>query len=87
MAAVESGLALDIYDALSRGVFDFSWQPDYGRLHSLICGNKHEIGTAKLWGSPPPKDSFWEMVKRKGFEVTTYERSHGKEKKVDVAIG
>jgi uncharacterized LabA/DUF88 family protein len=86
-AAVESGMALDIYDALERGVFNHSWQPDYGRLHALVCGDKKQIGAAKLWGSPPPSDTFWQMVERKGFKVRTYERSHGKEKKVDVAIG
>jgi hypothetical protein len=86
VAAVERGLAIDIEDALDRRVFDFSWNLDYGRLHQLICGDKSEIGCAKLWGSLPPKDSFWEMVKRKGFQVQTFDRSFGKEKKVDVAI-
>jgi hypothetical protein len=86
VAAVEGGMALDIYDAIDRGVFDYLWQPDYGKLHSLVCGEKKQIGAAKLWGSPPPSDSFWKMVERKGFKVTTYDRSHGKEKKVDVAI-
>lgn len=86
LAAVESGMALDLSDAFERRIFDFSWQPDYGKLHQLICGDKKEIGCAKLWGSPPPSDSFWKMVERKGFKVKTYEKSHGKEKKVDVAI-
>ena len=86
-AAVEAGMALDISDAIERKVFDYSWQPDYGKLHALICGEKKQIGGAKLWGSPPPSDSSWKMVGRKGFKVTTYERSYGKERKVDVAIG
>ena len=86
-SAVAAGMALDIQDAIDRRVFDFSWQPDYGKLHALICGEKKQIGAAKLWGSPPPFDSFWKMVERKGFKVTTYERSYGKERKVDVAIG
>lgn len=85
-AAVEAGMAMDIYDAIDRRVFDYNWQADYGKLHTLVCGDKKQIGSAKLWGSPPPSDSFWEMVRRKGFDVKTYERSHGKEKKVDVAI-
>ncbi len=85
-AAVARGMALDIADAIDRRVFDFTWRPDYGKLHQLICGEKKQIGTAKLWGSPPPTDSFWKMVETKGFKVKTYERSHGKEKKVDVAI-
>jgi hypothetical protein len=85
-AAVQAGMALDIYDAIDRRVFDFTWRLDYGKLHELICGEKKQIGGAKLWGSPPPTDSFWRMVEKKGFKVKTYERSHGKEKKVDVAI-
>ena len=61
-------------------------KPDYGKLHNLICGNNKQIGGAQLWGSPPPSDGFWKMVERKGFKVTTYERSYGKERKVDAAI-
>jgi len=86
VAAVASGMAQDIYDAIDRRVFDFTWKPDYGKLHGLICGDKKQIGIAKLWGSPPPSDSFWRMVEARGFKVKTYDRSHGKEKKVDVAI-
>jgi uncharacterized LabA/DUF88 family protein len=86
VAAVQSGMAIDIYDAIDRRVFDFTWRPDYGKLHQLVCGDHKEIGAAKLWGSPPPSDSFWKMVEKKGFKVKTYERSYGKEKKVDVAI-
>lgn len=74
-------------EAMNNGVIDRTWNLDYGRLHEFVCGEKDDIGGAKLWGSPPPSDSFWEMVKRKGFEVKTYERNFaGKEKKVDVAI-
>jgi len=86
VSAVEAGMAFDIYDAIDRSIFDHSWQADYGKLHSLVCGDKKQIGAAKLWGSPPPSDTFWQMVERKGFKVKTYERSYGKEKKVDVAI-
>ena len=87
IAAVKNGLAPDIVNAMNRFVTDTSWQLDYGKLHMFLCGNdKNEIGAARLWGSPPPSDTFWEMVRRKGFDVKTYEKSHGKEKKVDVAI-
>ena len=87
IAAVKNGLAKNIFDAMNNYTTDPSWQLDYGRLHMFLCGNnKNEIGAARLWGSPPPSDTFWEMVKRKGFDVKTYEKSHGKEKKVDVAI-
>jgi hypothetical protein len=86
VAAVDAGMAADISDAINRKIFDYSWQPDYGKLCALICGEEKQIGCAKLWGSPPPADSFWTMVERKGFKVKTYERSYGKERKVDVAI-
>ena len=76
VAAVEAGMALDISDAIDRKVFDYSWQPDYGKLHALLCGEKKQIGSAKLWGSPPPADTFWKMVERRGFKVKTYERSY-----------
>jgi uncharacterized LabA/DUF88 family protein len=81
-------MAMNIYEAMNKDIKDFSWQLDYGRLHEFLCGTDNcEIGCARLWGSPPPSDSFWKMVERKGFEVKTYEKSFaGKEKKVDVAI-
>ena len=86
-SAVEKGMAIDIRDAMERRIFDFSYKLDYGKLYEYLCGDGSEIGCAKLWGSPPPSDSFWKMVERKGFEVKTYEKSvSGKEKKVDVAI-
>lgn len=88
VAAVKSNMAADIFDAMDRRVFDFSYKLDYGKLYEYFCGeNQSEIGCAKLWGSPPPSDSFWIMVEKKGFEVVTYDRNAaGKEKKVDVAI-
>ncbi|MBW4690207.1 MAG: NYN domain-containing protein [Lyngbya sp. HA4199-MV5] len=86
-AAVESGLALDIYDAMNRGIFNYAWYPDYGKLYQFLFGDNVEVGCAKLWGSPPPKDAFWQMVERKGFKVVKFDKSvAGKEKKVDVAI-
>ena len=48
VSAVAKGMAVDIYDAIERQIFDFSWQPDYGNLHQLICGDRSEIGGAKL---------------------------------------
>ena len=87
IAAVKNEMARNIVDAMNNHKTDFSWQLDYGKLHMFLCGNnKNEIGAARFWGSPPPSDTFWKMVKRKGFDVKTYEKSHGKEKKVDVAI-
>lgn len=79
--------AATLVDAMNNGVVDRTWHLDYGQLHSFACGNPAQIGCANLWGSPPPGDSFWQMVARHGFRVTRYRRSAaGKEKKVDVAI-
>lgn len=88
VSAVRKGMASNIIEAMNNDIKDFSWNMDYGRLHEFLCGeNDCEIGCAKLWGSPPPSDSFWKRVEKYGFQVTTYERSFaGKEKKVDVAI-
>jgi uncharacterized LabA/DUF88 family protein len=87
VSAVEKGMAIDIYDAMDRRIFDWSYKLDYGKLYEYLCGDGQEVGCAKLWGSPPPSDSFWKMVERKGFEVKTYDKNAaGKEKKVDVAI-
>lgn len=87
LAAVKSGLARDIVDAMNRRIVDNRWNIDYGKLHSFVCGEKSEIGAAKLWGSPPPGDTFWSMVESKGFQVRTFDKGvSGGEKKVDVAI-
>jgi uncharacterized LabA/DUF88 family protein len=87
VSAIKKGMAVDLHDAIERRVFDWGYKLDYGKLYSYLCGDGQEVGCAKLWGSPPPSDSFWNMVKQKGFEVKTYDRSAaGKEKKVDVAI-
>lgn len=88
VSAINEGMAADLEDAIYRRIFNYSYKLDYGKLYEYFCGeNKSEIGCAKLWGSPPPSDSFWKMVEHKGFEVVTYDRNvAGKEKKVDVAI-
>jgi len=79
--------AATIYEAMSNRIVDFNWKIDYGALHQFVCGDLAQIGAANLWGSPPPGDGFWNMVKKYGFKVQTYDRNAaGKEKKVDVAI-
>lgn len=88
VAAVSNGSAKSVVDAINRGILDYGWRLDYGKLHQFLCGtDKSEIGAAKLWGSPPPGDSFWKMVAARGFAHKVYNRSvSGQEKKVDVAI-
>ncbi len=87
VSAVTQGQARNIIDAMNHRIIDHCWQLDYGALHDIACGQPTEIGASYLWGSPPPGDSFWKMVERYGFRVTTYDRNFsGKEKKVDVAV-
>lgn len=88
VSAVEKGMATNIYEAMNHGILDHSWNVDYGKLHQFLCGSeKSQIGAARLWGSLPPSDSFWDMVKRQGFDHRVFEKNfQGKEKKVDVAI-
>jgi Protein of unknown function DUF88. len=69
---------------MGTGIIDHTWQLDYGKLYAFVCG---QDSVARLWGSPPPGDSFWNMLNRKGFNPTVYERGvSGGEKNVDVAI-
>ncbi|MBN2629103.1 MAG: NYN domain-containing protein [Rhodobacteraceae bacterium] len=84
VSAVKKGLAKNIYDAMGSGIVDHTWQLDYGRLYDFLCA---EGDVARLWGSPPPGDTFWDMLKRKGFNPTVYDKNFAnQEKKVDVAI-
>lgn len=87
VSAVKRGHARSIVEAMNRRILDFDWNVDYGRLYEIICGDVNQVGAARLWGSPPPGDSLWQMVKRNGWDVEIFQRSFaGKEKKVDVAI-
>jgi hypothetical protein len=84
ISGVQKGLAKNIFEAMKTGVVDPTWKMDYGRLYEFLCGKD---AVARLCGSPPPGDSFWKMLDRKGFNPTVYEKNvQNKEKKVDVAI-
>jgi hypothetical protein len=88
IAAVNKKLpgAETLWDAMTNNIVDYNWKIDYGELYRLIVGT-HEIGEVNLWGSPPPYDSFWQMVGKCGFNVVTFDKNFShKEKKVDVAI-
>ncbi len=84
VSAVAKGMARNIVEAMDTYVVDHQWQLDYGKLYQFLCGDD---AVARLWGSPPPGDSFWNMLHRTGFNPTVYERNFAnREKKVDVAI-
>lgn len=85
--------ATNIAEATANRIQDYSYKIEYGRLYDLLLNrfattNESKEGSAaKLWGSPPPGDSFWSYIESKGFKVTTYGRSSsGKEKMVDVGL-
>jgi len=79
IAAVQKGMAKTIYDAMNLMIVDHTWDLDYGKLYDFICGDD---AVARLWGSPPPGDTFWNMLHRNGFNPTVYEKNFAnKEKK------
>ncbi len=89
VAAVEGGLAPDIWAAQEHKICDYGWKLDFGRLLEFAGGKREEVGRAVLYGSkPPPNDSLWAAAKRQGFEVVVHERNpySGREKKVDTNI-
>jgi len=84
VSAVKKGRAKNIAEAMRNGIVDRGWMLDYGKLYKYVSG---EDTVAKLWGPPPPGDSFWKMVDNAGFKTHVYNKNAGnKEKKVDVAI-
>ena len=87
--AVESGLAMNIYDAMNNRILDNTYKLDFGRLHHFIAGDDEwNIKRCMLFGSrPPPNDSLWDAARRAGFDVKTEERNvQNKEKKIDTGI-
>ena len=86
VAAVESGMAPDIWAACDQRLTDSSWKIDFGRLFEFAAGG--DVGRAVLFGSRPPKnDSLWAIAERKGFEVIVHDRNAAnKEKKIDTQI-
>lgn len=87
--AVESGLAMNIYDAMNNRILDNSYKIDFGRLHYFIAGDdRTKIKRCMLFGSrPPPNDSLWDIARKAGFQVIVEDRNiANKEKKIDTGI-
>ena len=87
--AVQSGLAMNIYDAMNNRILHPTYKLDFGRLHHFIAGDEElNIKRCMLFGSrPPPNDSLWESARRAGFEVKVEDRNvQNKEKKIDTGI-
>jgi uncharacterized LabA/DUF88 family protein len=84
--AVAVGSAPDIWTAQEQRITE-RWKMDFGRLFEFAGGGHSSIGRAVLYGSrPPANDSLWVSAERQGFEVVVYDRSHGREKKIDTRI-
>lgn len=88
VAAVEAGMAPNIWVAQNNKICDTSWKLDFGKLFQFAGGEMPEVKRAVLFGSrPPPNDSLWNAAKRKGFEVVVYDRNvKNREKKIDTDI-
>src|ERR1035441_9587894 len=88
VAAVEHGLAPDIWAAQSAKITDHNWRIDFGRLHDFAGGDVGDVGRAVLYGSrPPANDTLWTIAKSKGFEVVVHDRNAAnREKKIDTNI-
>jgi len=87
--AVESGMAMNIYDAMRNRILDQSYKIDFGHLHDYIAGTDHgQIKRCILFGSrPPSSDTIWDIARKAGFEVVTEDRNvANKEKKIDTGI-
>lgn len=87
--AVETGMAMNIYDAMSNRILDQSYKLDFGKLHDFIAGSdRTKIKRCMLFGSrPPSSDTIWDIARKAGFEVVTEDRNiANKEKKIDTGI-
>lgn len=88
MSAVRKGMASNLIEAMQEGLVDQSWNYDFGKLYERVCPDTEQIGRSSLFGSrPPADDTIWELARKQGFEVFTFDRNAAnKEKQVDVAI-
>ncbi|MES1951999.1 hypothetical protein S4A8_14140 [Salinisphaera sp. S4-8] len=89
VSAVESGMAMNIYEAMENKILDNSYKIDFGRLHHFIAGeNDNVIKRCVLFGSrPPPNDTLWQIARKAGFEVIVEDRNvANKEKRIDTGI-
>jgi uncharacterized LabA/DUF88 family protein len=89
VAAVASGLAGSIREAMDDGILDHGYTISFGKLHEFLTGNDpSKIKRAALFGSrPPPNDSIWRYAEKAGFELHLEDRNvMNKEKKIDTGI-
>jgi uncharacterized LabA/DUF88 family protein len=87
-AAVEHGMAYDVWDATENGIVEADWRCDFGKLLELVGGKKNGLKKAVLFGSRPPQnDSLWNAACQSGFEVIVEDRNvQNRKKKIDTGI-
>jgi hypothetical protein len=74
ISAVNSGLAVDMHDAVSRDVADNSWTFDLGKLYQAVCPPNETIGGSSLFGCRPlDRDSVWALATQRGFDLSVTE--------------
>jgi hypothetical protein len=85
LSAVNTGLAVDMHDAITRDVTDYSWSCDLGKLVQAVRPASESIGGSSVFGfRPTDADSLWTLAAQQGFEVAVSERHT--EDIVDVAL-
>ena len=45
-SAVRRGHAPNVYEAMNKGILDFDWNLDYGRLYEIVCGSPDDVAAA-----------------------------------------
>lgn len=87
VSAVRKGIdgISTLAESFRDGVVDGSWRFNFGKLKYFAGGD--EVAMARLYGSrPPASDALWDRARRCGFDVKVFDRSFGKEKRVDTQM-
>ena len=59
---------------------------DYIKFTKIFFDNKKQVEKILVGSTPPPNDNFWSFMIKKGFKVTTFERTINGEKAVDTEL-
>lgn len=59
---------------------------DYIGFTKLLFDNEKQVEKILVGSTPPPTDNFWMLMRKKGFTVTTFERTKHGEKAVDTEL-
>lgn len=74
LAAVNTGLAFDMHDAISRDVIDHSWTCDLGKTYQAVRPPDESIARSSLFGDRPhAADSLWDLATQHGFDVAVFD--------------